>query len=322
MASLAASALVLAFVAPLACLLLLPRLTAFLAAPESMTIDITALAAAAVALLMPVAAALAPMLLPIAAAVVLAAVGQVGLVWAPAKVAPKAANLSLRKGLQRMASLPALVEFLKGLAKLTAVGMVAALACRPLLQEVEALAQLPLPALADRAHHVAIMLVLVTAAVMCAVAAFDYGFQRLNFLKQMRMTRQELRDEYKDSEGDPQVKARIRRIRADRARRRMMAAVPKATVVITNPTHFAVALLYEAATMAAPKVVAKGTDAVAQRIRDIAENHGVPIVENPPLARSLFATVDVDAEIPPQHYKAVAGVISYLVQCGRLRRAA
>jgi flagellar biosynthetic protein FlhB len=320
-ASLAAGALTIAVAAPFAAQRLLPILMRFIEAPETMHLDADALQPAVLSILLPLAGALAALLVPIALAVVLAAVAQSGLIWAPAKIQPQLGNLSPAKGLKRMVSAPALAEFVKGLLKITTVGIVVAWVSLPLLREVGVLADLPLSGLIFHTHHLFIALLSATAVVMTAVAALDYGFQRLNFLRQMRMTRQEVRDEYKDSEGDPHIKARIRRIRAERARKRMMAAVPKATVVVTNPTHYAVALLYEAATMSTPKVVAKGSDAVAQRIRAVAEASDVPIVENPPLARSLFATVDIDAEIPPQHYQAVAQVISYLLRRGQLRGA-
>jgi flagellar biosynthetic protein FlhB len=128
----------------------------------------------------------------------------------------------------------------------------------------------------------------------------------------MRMSRQEIRDELKQTEGDPHVRARLKQLRAERARQRMMAAVPEADVVITNPSHYAVALKYEMASMEAPKLVAKGVDAVAERIKETARAHEVPVVENPPLARALFVAVDIDEEIPVEHYKAVAEVIGYV----------
>jgi flagellar biosynthetic protein FlhB len=127
------------------------------------------------------------------------------------------------------------------------------------------------------------------------------------------MSREDLREEYKQQEGDPMVKGRLKQIRLERARRRMMAEVPKADVVITNPTHFAVALRYDQNEMAAPRVVAKGVDLVAHRIREIAQQSKVPIVENPPLARALYAAVELEQEVPPEHYKAVAKVISYVM---------
>jgi flagellar biosynthetic protein FlhB len=128
------------------------------------------------------------------------------------------------------------------------------------------------------------------------------------------MSKQEMREELKQSEGDPFIKARIRQIRMERARRRMMAAVPKADVVVTNPTHYAVALKYEPGKMAAPRVVAKGADTIAARIRAVAEEHAVPVVENPPLARSLYAAVELDEEVPPEHYRAVAELIGYVMR--------
>jgi flagellar biosynthetic protein FlhB len=130
----------------------------------------------------------------------------------------------------------------------------------------------------------------------------------------MRMTKQEVKDEQKQSEGDPQIKSRIRRLRLERAQRRMMAAIPEADVVITNPTHYAVALEYKVEVMPAPKMVAKGIDSLALRIREVAEANDVPVVENPPLARALYSAVELDEEIPEEHYMAVAEVIGYVMR--------
>ena len=138
--------------------------------------------------------------------------------------------------------------------------------------------------------------------------------RKYQFTKQMRMSKQEVKDEHKQSEGDPQVKARIRALRQQRARERMMAAVPEADVVITNPTHYAVALKYDMEEMPAPKLIAKGIDTLAFRIREVAEAHDIPIVENPPLARALHASVELDEEIPPEHFVAVAEVIGYVMR--------
>ncbi|HAD24436.1 MAG TPA: flagellar biosynthesis protein FlhB, partial [Alphaproteobacteria bacterium] len=150
-------------------------------------------------------------------------------------------------------------------------------------------------------------------AIMGLIAAADFLYQRSEFLKKQRMSRQEIKDEHKQTDGDPQVKARIQRIRMERARGRMMAAVPEATLVIANPTHFAVALKYEHQEMNAPVCVAKGVDEVALRIRSVAEENGVPVVENPPLARALHASVELEQEITPEHYQAVAEVIGYVM---------
>ena len=156
--------------------------------------------------------------------------------------------------------------------------------------------------------------------VLTVLAGLDYAYQRFHMLQSLRMTRREVKEEHKQSEGDPIIKARLRQIRMERARRRMMAAVPGASVVITNPTHFAVALQYDMGEAGAPRVVAKGADLIAQRIRTIAEENSVPIVENPPLARALYASVEIDREIPPEHYRAVAEIISYVYRLkGKLK---
>jgi len=148
--------------------------------------------------------------------------------------------------------------------------------------------------------------------IMLVVAVIDVMFQRFEHYKKMRMTKQELKDEYKQTEGDPHVKARLRQLRSERARQRMMQAVPEADVVITNPTHYSVALKYDPDEMEAPLCVAKGVDAVALRIREVAKEHDIELYENPPLARTLFDTVDIDETIPTEHYQAVAEVISYV----------
>ena len=160
-------------------------------------------------------------------------------------------------------------------------------------------------------------LLLAIAAVLAVVAVLDWLHQRQRFMGEMRMSRHDLRDEHKQTEGDPVIKQRLRALRQSRARRRMMAEVPKATVVVTNPTHVAVALRYDAVARTAPTVVAKGADLVARRIRETAAAHAVPIVEIPPLARALHAAVEIGQTIPEAHYQAVAQVIGHIL---RLRR--
>jgi flagellar biosynthetic protein FlhB len=150
------------------------------------------------------------------------------------------------------------------------------------------------------------------------VGVGDYVYQRFTWLKRQRMTREELKQEYKDTDGNPEIKAKLRQIRNQRLRRRMMAKVPEATVIVTNPTHYAVALQYEAG-MEAPICVAKGVDAMALKIREVAGEHDVPIIENPPLARALHASVDLDETVPVEHYKAVAEVIGFVLRTRRRR---
>jgi flagellar biosynthetic protein FlhB len=156
----------------------------------------------------------------------------------------------------------------------------------------------------------------VVVAILFLVAALDYVFQYRQWFERQKMSLREAKEEYKQNEGDPLVKGKIRQLRQARARRRMMAAVPKASVIITNPTHYAIALQYERG-MDAPICLAKGTDLVALKIRELAGVHSIPIVENPPLARALYATVELDEEIPTEHYKAVAEIIGYVMKLRR-----
>ena len=164
----------------------------------------------------------------------------------------------------------------------------------------------------------ALQLLGAVVAILAFVAAADFLFQYRQWFERQKMSFRELKEEFKDTEGDPHVKGKIRQIRETRMRKRMMAAVPQASVVITNPTHVAVALKYERG-MNAPVCVAKGMDVIALKIREVADANGVPIVENPPLARALHGTVEIDREIPAEHYQAVAEVIGYVM---RLNRAA
>lgn len=248
---------------------------------------------------------------------------QTGFVLATERIGFDPSHISLTGGLERMASLRSLVEMAKSVAKIAVVGSIMLWLLRGEADRIASVATLaPEDALAD-ILHLLLRLLLGVLAVLTPLAAADYVYQRLNHLRSLRMSKVEVKEEMKQSEGDPIVKARLRQIRMDRARKRMMAAVPAASVVITNPTHYAVALAYELGAAGAPKVVAKGTDLVALRIREIAEEHGVPVVENPPLARALHAGVEIDREIPPEHYKAVAEIIGYVFRLkGKIRPGA
>lgn len=242
--------------------------------------------------------------------------GRPTLAWS--RLSPKWSKLNPLSGLTRMFAPRALVEFGKTLIKLLAVGGVAALVLRPFTPGFETMVGLAPTAIGALAHGIVAKLLTVIALLVGGVALFDLVYQRISWLKKMRMSLKELKDEFKQQEGDPKIKAKIRQIGMQRARRRMMAAVPKATVVITNPTHFAVALSYDHGAMAAPIVVAKGTDAVALRIREIATANGVPLVENRPLARALHASAEIDRPIPIEHFAAVAEVISYVLKLARV----
>jgi flagellar biosynthetic protein FlhB len=234
-----------------------------------------------------------------------------GVSWA--KIAPDPSRLSLVGGCKRLFSVQSLLEFGKSLFKVAIVAAVGLILIKP---EIETLAGLIAgdPALLPgRMSHLVLVLMGGVIAVMSLVAGGDLLYQRLAHHRRLRMTRHEIREELRQTEGDPGVKARLRSLRLERARKRMMAAVPTADVVVTNPSHYAVALKYEPEEMAAPKVVAKGADTVAFRIREVAENNRVPVVENPPLARALYA-VDLDREVPVELYRAVAEVIGYVMR--------
>lgn len=239
--------------------------------------------------------------------------------WTFEPLTPKFSRLSPMAGAKRMFGPEAWVNFAKGLAKTVLIGTVVSLTLWSQHDRLEAFAQMNVSALLPAALTLAVKLMGSVLALFAVIAVGDALYQRFTWYQRQRMTKQELKDEFKNSEGNPEVKAKLRQLRAQRVRKRMMAAVPKATVIITNPTHFAVALQYEPG-MGAPVCLAKGVDAVALKIREIAGEHSVPIVENPPLARALYASVDIDDEIPVEHYQAVAEVIGYILRL-KARRA-
>lgn len=239
-----------------------------------------------------------------------------------AKLAPKLEKLDPLKGFQRLVGSQGLATLLKGLAKLLLVGGAAGLAAWGQIDKLAELPRLEAPLLLGLSRQAAGEVLAASLAVFVVVAGADYLWTRRSFIQKLRMSRKELRDEARESEGDPNIKARQRQVRMERARRRMMQQVPKATVVITNPTHYAVALRYVAGETAAPMCLAKGVDAVALRIREVAEGAKVPIVEDPPLARALFATAELDAPIPREHFEAVAKVIGFVMRLEQRRRSA
>ena len=240
------------------------------------------------------------------------------LVWSLESLTPKLSKVSPLAGLKRLFSKQSLANFAKGILKLTIVGTVLTVLMWPERARMEALVTLDPAALLPFIASLALKIMGAVVAMLAIVAAADYLFQYRQWYERQKMSLQEVKEEFKQTEGDPTVKGKLKQIRQVRAKKRMMANVPKASVIITNPTHYAVALQYERG-MAAPVCLAKGVDALALKIREIAGEHRIPIVENPPLARALHATVEIDQPIPPDHYKAVAEVIGYVL---RLRRAA
>jgi len=254
----------------------------------------------------------------------LAAVGgnaiQHRLVWSAESLTPKFSKISPLAGAKRLFSKQSLANFVKGLVKLGVVGTVLTLLMWPARRRLEGLVSTDPAAIAPFTRSLSLQLFGAVVAILALIAAADYLFQYRQWFERQKMSLREIRDEFKESEGDPKIKAKIRQLRNSRQRKRMMAAVPTATVVITNPTHFAVALQWERG-MNAPICVAKGQDLIALKIREVAGEHNVPIVENPPLARTLHATVEIDEEVPAEHYKAVAEVISYVMRLnGAARR--
>ncbi len=228
----------------------------------------------------------------------------------------KLERISPIAGAKRIFGKEAWVQLLKGLFKMALVGAAIYVALWPERERLESLVLLDVRGLLPFTQAEALKLLGTVLVIYAFVAAADFLYQRMTWFKRQMMTRRELKEEFKETEGNPEIKAKLRQLRAQASRRRMMARVPKATVVVMNPTHFAVALQYEKG-MAAPLCVAKGQDAVALRIRAVAEDNDVPVVENAPLARALYKAVDLDQEIPAEHYKAVAEVIGYVMRLKR-----
>ncbi|WP_420348797.1 flagellar biosynthesis protein FlhB [Pelagibius sp.] len=242
---------------------------------------------------------------------------QNGVIVTAEQIKPKLSNIGFKRGFKKMFSSRALTDFAKGLLKLAIVSTVVGLMVWPDRNMVLDMPTMEVQDLLVLVRLEAVKVVIGVLSVMTIVALIDVLYQRYQHHKELRMTKQQVKDEHKQTEGDPMIKGRLRQIRAERARKRMMAAVPEADVVVTNPTHFAVALKYDQATMEAPKVLAKGADNIALKIREVAEENDIPIVENPPVARALHASVEVDQEIPPEHYKAVAEIIGYVMKLRR-----
>ncbi|WP_380874088.1 flagellar biosynthesis protein FlhB [Sphingomonas sp. DBB INV C78] len=233
------------------------------------------------------------------------------------RVGLKWSKLSPLNGANRLFGKRAIVEFGKTLAKFAVIITVAIIVAWPKAVALDQLIGSGPGAIGQAAGEIVYRMIKTVAILVLLLALFDFIYQRRAYMQKMRMSLQELKDEIKQSDGDPKIKARIRQIRMQRARRRMMTAVPTASVIITNPTHYAVALKYDHGAMAAPVVVAKGVDAVALKIREVAAGAKVPIVESPPLARALYAAVEIDHPIPVEHYAAVAEIIGYVMRLAR-----
>lgn len=246
---------------------------------------------------------------------------QQGMLFTTEKIQPKLSKLNPIEGFKRNFGPQGLANFLKGVGKMALVAVAAFLVIYPKREILAGLPALDIGSLLSLVRQGAIELLLAALTVYAVIAGLDYIFQRQSFMKRNRMSRREIKDEMKQSEGDPQIRAKLRQLRQERSQRRMMTKVPDATVVVTNPTHYAIALYYVQGETPAPVCVAKGVDHVALRIRELAEEHSVPIVEDPPLARALHATADLDEEIPTEHFQAVAKVVGYVLSLSQGRRA-
>jgi len=263
----------------------------------------------------------APLVIGLLAVAALAAYGQVGWLITPESIAPKLSHIDPLEGLKRLVSLRSAMRVLLSLLKLAIITAVFYLAIRNRVMEFFPLVHGRPAGLFEYLCRTTALVGFQACAVLVVIAVVDYGYQRWEHERSMRMTRQELREEMKRLEGDPLVKSRVRQVQREMARRRMMQDLPKADVVVTNPTHYAVALRYDVAKMEAPNVVAKGRDRLAEKIREIAQFHGIPFVEDVFLARALYRSVEVGQAIPYALYQVVARVLSYVYQIRRHRQA-
>lgn len=294
--------------------------TIFLQQPDSFEVD----PATMMSLMQSVGLGMAVILAPIVGLLMAMALGshliQHRFVFTTERLKFDFSKLNPMNGLKRMFGFDGLMNLVKGLTKILIIGTVTWMVLWPERGRLDGLlGQSPL-ALCSIMIALLMKVLMAALSVLAVIAGGDYLVQRFRFNKRHRMSKQEIKEEFRQAEGDPAIKAKIRQIRTERAKRRMMAQVPEATVVIMNPTHFAVALKYELGKMAAPVCVAKGMDAVALRIREVAEEHDVPVIENPPLARALYASVEIDEIVPAEHYKAVAQVIGYVMRLtGKLK---
>ena len=289
-------------------------LTIFLEQPDQISMDGTGLIAMLRGTLMHISIALAPFIGVLIAAALAGHVLQSRPSLVVSRLMPDFSRVSPLAGFGRLFGLDGWLNILKGLAKITIVGVAIWTQLWPERGMLESImSQQPMGVMADMSHLLFKILVAVLA-ILLVIAGLDYFWQYTSFMKRNRMSKQEIKEEFRQNEGDPAIKAKVRQIRQERARKRMMAKVPTATVVIMNPTHYAVALHYESGKTEAPICVAKGVDALALRIRAVAEENDVPVVENPPLARALHASVEVDEAVPAEHYKAVAQVIGYVMR--------
>lgn len=271
-------------------------------------------------LLMSLALPLGIIFAVIAGASVLGHIVQHRPLWTGEKIKPDLSKLSPGKGLQRMFGAQGWVNLVKSFLKLAAITAAMMYAVWPEAAAITEAGRMNPAGLLTMVQAISGRLMIAAIVVIGLIAGMDYLYQRFTFMQRMRMSRRDIRDEVKQQEGDPHIRARLRQIRLERSRKRMMQNVQKSTVVITNPTHYSVALRYDPEVDAAPICMAKGVDEVALRIREKAKEHNIPLVENVPLARALYATVEVEESIPREHFEAVAKVIGFVLKTAKDKR--
>ncbi len=256
------------------------------------------------------------MVIPVMVAVVVIAllvnVMQVGFMVSPQKLAPELSKISPIKGFGKLFSKQSFMELFKSLAKLAIVGGVAYWTIQGEMDNLHTLGKLEVSGICLYIFKVILKIFIRVCVIMVIVAAIDFAFQKWQFEEQLKMTKQEVKEEHKQSEGDPQVKSRIRRLQMDAAKKRMMQEVPRADVVVTNPVHLAVAVKYDSLVMNAPQVLAKGAELIAEKIKAVAGENDIPVVENKELAQSLYKNVEIGEEVPSDFYQAIAEVLAYV----------
>jgi len=255
---------------------------------------------------------LSPLFAAIFITAILSNIMQVGFILSGESIIPKLSKIDPIKGFGRLFSKQAFMEFIKSLLKLSIVGGIAFLTVKDEMNNFVLLGDMELNSIFVYILKIFFKIFIRCSLAMIILVVIDYAFQRWEFEKRIRMTKQEVKDDFKKSEGDPLIKSRIKSIQMEMARQRMMQAVPEADVVITNPTHLAVALKYDSSTMNAPKLIAKGSRKIAEKIKDVASKHRIPILENKELARNLYSLVEVGQEIPPELYQTVAELLAYI----------
>ena len=284
--------------------------------------DITTASTLSIITLKSVLSILLPFMLAVVAAGIVANIVQIGFLFSPEAFSPKLSKFNPISGIKKLFSLKSFVELVKSLIKISFVGGIAYLTINTELKTIPTLMQMDIKDIISFIGFTSFKICLYVSIALIAMAVLDYAYQKYEYIKSLKMTKQEVKDENKQAEGDPGVKARIRSIQIEMSKRRMMESVPEADVVITNPTHLAIALKFDSEKMIAPKIVAKGAGKIAERIKKIADENHIPIVENRPLARTLFKIAEIDDYIPAELYQAVAEVLAYVYRLQGTRAGA